>query len=393
MDFTYTDRMAELKARAAELAGKIMVFEDDCEQGNGLSPEAHATIREAVLDAGLNAINHPAEWGGAGLTILEQAVVQEELGKLTGALWDTVWRPANACARAPPSSGSGGSRPGIRGERRDAVAITEAAAGSDPSRIKTTATRKGDGYVINGEKWFVTVGDVADHFLVLAKVEPEHAPTMFIVDKDSPGVELLRTPRYMHTFVYEHPEFAFRDVEVGPEHVLGEIGQGYDLTRDWFTEERLMIGARTVGAAQRALTLALDWAKTGSRATTSSSSTSSSRRCSPTAPSTSRPTGAGAPGGLGVHPGRDRKTLHAKAAMVKLSASEAAGRVVDRAVQIFGGRGYMRDYPVERLYRELRVDRIWEGTSEVQRLVIANELNKRGTDQLLALPGSGAAAL
>ena len=223
-------------------------------------------------------------------------------------------------------------------------------------------------------------------------VEPEHPPTMFIVDKDSPGVELLRTPRYMHTFVYEHPEFAFHDVEVGPENVLGEIGGGYDLTRDWFTEERLMIGARTIGAAERALSLALDWAKTrvqGDDTLIGYQLIQAMLADSAVDIAANRAL---------VHQvaweftqGGDRKTLHAKAAMVKLSASEAAGRVVDRAVQIFGGRGYMRDYPVERLYRELRVDRIWEGTSEVQRLVIANELNKRGLDELLALPGSHAA--
>lgn len=387
MDFTYTPRMAELKAHAAELAGKIMVFEDDCEAGNGLGAQAHETIRAAVLEAGLNAINHPVELGGAGLTILEQAVVQEELGQLTGALWDTVWRPANALGACTGEQRERWLVPGIRGERRDAVAITESTAGSDPSRIRTTATWVGDRYVINGEKWFVTVGDVADHFLVLAKVDG--APTMFIVDKDTPGVELLRTPRFTHTFVYEHPEFAFRDVEVGPEHVLGEVGGGYDLTRDWFTEERLMIGARTIGAAQRALSLALDWARTreqGGEVLIDYQLIQAMLADSAVEIAANRAL---------VHQvaweftnGGDRKTLHAKAAMVKLSASEAAGRVADRAVQIFGGRGYMRDYPVERLYRELRVDRIWEGTSEVQRLVIANELNKRGHESLLSLPGS-----
>ena len=389
MDFTYTSRMAELKARAAELAGKIMVFEDECEMDNGLSPESHAAIKAAVLEAGLNAINHPIELGGAGLTILEQVVVQEELGRLTGALWDTVWRPANALGACTEEQKERWLEPGIRGERRDAVAITESSAGSDPSRIRTTATRVDDRFVINGEKWFVTVGDVADHFLVLALVAPENAPTMFLVDKDTPGVQLLRTPRYMHTFVYEHPEFAFRDVEVGPEHVLGEIGDGYDLTRDWFTEERLMIGARTIGAAERALSLALDWARTreqGGDVLIDYQLIQGMLADSAVEIAVNRAL---------VHQvawefsnGGGRKTLHAKAAMVKLSASEAAGRVVDRAVQIFGGRGYMRDYPVERLYRELRVDRIWEGTSEVQRLVIANELNKRGHESLLSLPGS-----
>ena len=105
-----------------------MVFEDECEDHNGLSEESHATIRRAVLEAGLNAINHPTEWGGAGLTLLEQAVVQEELGKLTGALWDTVWRPANALRACTAEQRERWLLPGIRGERRDAVAITESSA-------------------------------------------------------------------------------------------------------------------------------------------------------------------------------------------------------------------------------------------------------------------------
>jgi acyl-CoA dehydrogenase len=150
VDFTYTPRMTELKARAAELAGKIMVFEDECEADNGLSAESHATVKAAVLEHGLNAINHPVELGGAGLTILEQAVVQEELGRLTGALWDTVWRPANPLGASTEEQRERWLVPGILGERRDAVAITESSAGSDPSRIRTTARRAGDRYVING---------------------------------------------------------------------------------------------------------------------------------------------------------------------------------------------------------------------------------------------------
>ena len=172
--------------------------------------------------------------------------------------------------------------------------------------------------------------------------------------------------------------------------MLGEIGGGYDLTRDWFTEERLMIGARTIGAAERALSLAPRLGqdpRAGRRRLIDYQLIQGMLADSAVEIATNRAL---------VHQVAwefeqrrlARKTLHAKAAMVKLSASEAAGRVVDRAVQIFGGRGYMRDYPVERLYRELRVDRIWEGTSEVQRLVIANELNKRGHESLLSLPGS-----
>jgi butyryl-CoA dehydrogenase len=274
--------------------------------------------------------------------------------------------------------------PAARGERRDAVAITEEAAGSDPSAVRTSAVRDGGGYRISGNKWFVTVGDVADFLIVLAVVGPGNAPTLFLVDRDAPGVSIVRTPRYTHTFVYEHPEFAFDNVRVGPDAVLGDVGHGYELTRDWFTEERLMIAARTIGAAERALTLATDWA---------------SHRIQGGEPLINRQLIRGmiADSVLDIavnrafthqvawefDQGRDRKTLHARAATAKLAASEASNRVADRAVQIFGGRGYMRDNPVERIWRELRVDRIWEGTSEIQRLIIANEVAKRGLHGLL----------
>jgi len=393
MDFAYTPELEELKRRAAALTATLTSYEDECERDGSLTSARLAEVRDAVLDAGLNAINMPVEWGGAGLTVLEQVVVQEELGRLTNALWDAVWRPANPFRACTAEQRARWLEPGIRGERRDAVAITEEHAGSDPSGIATTATPDGDGWRISGVKWFVTVGDVADHLLVLALVQPEGAPTMFIVDKDLPGVVVRRTPAYTHTFVFEHPEFGFEDVRVGPEALLGEIGGGYELTRDWFTEERLMIGARTIGAATRALELATAWARDrvqgGQRLidhqliaamlADSAAEIAANRALTHQVASE-------------FDRGGDRKTLHAKAAMVKLSASEASNRIVDRCVQIFGGRGYMREQPVERLWRELRVDRIWEGTSEIQRLVIANEIDKRGLDGLLAFPAAAVAA-
>jgi acyl-CoA dehydrogenase len=345
----------------------------------------HAEVADRVRHHALNAINMPTEWGGQGLSVVEQVIVQEQLGRLTNALWDMVWRPANALRACDAAQRERYLVPGIRGERRDCVAVTERDAGSDPTAIASTAERTADGYTLNGEKWFVTVGDAADYMIVLANVMPERAPTLFLVDKDTPGVRVLRTPRYMHTFVYEHPEFAFEDVALAGDAVLGEVGQGYELTRDWFVEERLMIAARAIGAAERALRAAVEWA-------------------------TEREQGGGklighqliqgmvadcvvdiATNRALVHQvaweadrGLDRKTLHAKAAVVKLAASEAGGRVVDRALQMFGGRGYMRENPCERLYRDLRVDRIWEGTSEIQRLIVGNEVGKRGLDGVLA---------
>jgi len=387
VDFAYPPQLAELQDRARQLADLISTYEDRCEEGNGLSQADLATIADAVRDARLAAINMPTEWGGQGLSILEQVVVQEQLGRLTNALWDTVWRPANALRACDDKQRDRYLVPCIQGTRRDCFAVTEEGAGSDPMSIRTTATRNatGDGWVIDGEKWFVTVGDSADFLITLAIADGR--PTLFLIDKYSPGVRVKRIPRYMHTFVYEHPEFVFEGVEVGDEQVLGGVGNGYELTRDWFVEERLMIGARTIGAAERALELAVEWANSrvqfGSPIAGYQLIQGMLADCAVDI-ATNRAL---------VHQvaweadhGLDRKTLHGKAALVKLAASEASGRVIDRCVQIFGGRGYMRDYPVERLYRELRVDRIWEGTSEVQRLTIANEMIKRGTAGLLHMP-------
>jgi butyryl-CoA dehydrogenase len=391
MDLMLSPDQERLRARARAVAAGIMELEESCEEGNGLPAEAHARIADLVREHELNAINMPAEWGGQGLSVLDQVLVQEELGQLTNALWDTVWRPANALRACSPVQREEYLLPAIRGERRDCFAVTEEGAGSDPSRIETTAERVDGGFRIDGEKWFVTVGDVADFLIVLALVMPERAPTLFLIDKDLPGVRVLRTPRYMHTFVYEHPEFGFEDVRVPDDAVLGELGAGYELTRDWFVEERLMIAARSVGAAERALRSAVDWARTREQFGHAildyqliQGMVADSVVDIATNRALVRQVAWEADHGL------DRRLLHGKAAVVKLSASEAAGRVVDRALQIHGGRGYMRENPCERLYRDLRVDRIWEGTSEIQRVIIANEVTKRGLDGVLshgAAPG------
>jgi butyryl-CoA dehydrogenase len=391
MDFTYSPEQLELRERAARLTREMMRFELPNEEGRGLPDEDLAEIRRLTLEARLNAINMPSEWGGQGLSILDQVIVQEQLGQLTGALWDAVWRPANALRHCTEEQRQRYLIPAIRGERRDCYAVTEEGAGSDPSQVQTVAEPLpgGAGYRLTGEKWFVTVGDVADFLLVHALVMPERAPTVFIVEKDMPGVRVKRTPAYMHTFVFEHPEFIFDGVEVGPERILAGIGKGDELTREWFVEERLMIAARATGAAERALQLANAWANERvqfGRPIAENQMIQAMIADSACEIALNRAL---------VHQvaweadhGMSPKLLHAKAAMVKLAASEAAGRVIDRAVQIFGGRGYMREQPVERLYRDIRVDRIWEGTSEIQRIIIANHARKRGLEDLLTLGGS-----
>src|SRR3954453_5279831 len=383
------DRALRDRARAFT-ERELIPLEQECEDNDGLTPESWAKAKQATLDEGFNAINHAVEDGGQGFSLFQQMLVEEQWGRATGALWDVPWRPAIPLREATPQQKETYLRPACRGERRDAYAITEENAGSDPTMVETTAVRDGDGWLLNGEKWHVTSGDIADFFLVHAHVDGDPAKaTVFLVDKELPGVRLVRTPKYMHTFVFEHPIFAFDGVRVTDDRVLGDVGEGFELTKDWFVEERLMIGARTVGASQRCLDESLAFA-TGRRqfgeaiADFQAIGTMLADMAVEIMAAKSllyRVCWQAARGGI------DRKQLHAEASAVKLFCSETGGRVADRAVQIFGGRGYMREYAVERHWRELRVDRIWEGTSEIQRLVITNELRKRGTRAYTDWPG------
>ncbi len=386
MTVDLSEEQLALRARARSLVEVIARYELTCERQHGLDAEDLAFLKGAVLDARLNAVNMPAHLGGQGLSVLEQVVVEEQLGRLTNSLWAVVWRPANALLAASPEQQETYLVPAIEGRRRGAVAVSEAGAGSDPSAIATVAVPTPAGYRVKGEKWFVTSADVADFLIVLARVQPEGVFALFLVDKDLAGVSVKEVPEFMHTYVFEHPTIAL-DVEVPPTALLGAAGEGYELIRSWFVEERVMIAARCVGAATRALERATTWAHERvqfGRRIADNQMVQAMLADSVVDVALSRSLVYDV--AREIDSATDRKLVHAKAAMVKLAASEAAGRVVDRAVQIFGGRGYRRDFAVERLYRDVRVDRIWEGTSEMQRLIIANHLAKRGLDGLLAPP-------
>jgi alkylation response protein AidB-like acyl-CoA dehydrogenase len=396
MDIRLTAEDAELQERARTFTRDVLIpLEDECERNDGLTPTSAARAKRAVLEASFNGINHSKRDGGQGLDLFQQILVEEQWGHATGALWDIPWRPSIPLASGTAEQKERYLGPALRGERRDAYAITEEAAGSDPTMVRTTAFRDGDSWVLNGEKWHVTSGDVADFFLVHAHVEGDPAKaTVFLVDKDSPGVELVRTPKYTHTFVFEHPIFAFHDVRLVDDAVLGEVGQGFELTKEWFVEERIMIGARTVGAATRALDLSLAFAQEREQFghAIADFQAIGFMLADMAAEIMAAKSMLYRVGWQAARGDTDRKQLHALASGVKLVCSEMAGRIVDRAVQIHGGRGYMREQPVERLWRELRVDRIWEGTSEIQRTVIVNELRKRGHGAYTGWPVSREAA-
>jgi butyryl-CoA dehydrogenase len=356
------------------------------EAAGHVPPALERRVRALCLASGLFAPNLPLELGGAGLPLGQQVIVEEELGRLTNCLWAVLWRPPNVLVHASPAQTERYVIPYARGDFRACYAITEREAGSDTARLTTVARPDGDGYRIDGEKWFCTGGDVAAFFLVVALVQTANgpAPTIFFVDRDAPGFEIGRQPSFTHNVVYGHPEIRLRDVRVGAEAILGEIGGGQSLTHAWFREERLMIAARCLGAAARCIESAQDFA--AERVAFGQPIADYQGVAFPLADSVAELAAARAltyQVTAEIEGGLDPKLAHGRASLVKLVASEMVGRVTDRAVQIFGGRGYMRENPVERLWRDTRLDRIWEGTSEIQRLIIARALAKRGLAALL----------
>jgi len=381
MDLTIPEADLALKRKAKEFAHTwLFPQEEELELNGHLPPETLARLRRAVVEHGLNGINHSRENGGQGLSIFQQMLVSEELGKATGALWAVVWHPAYPLRFGTEAQKREYLIPSCQGKRRGAFAITEPGAGSDPRLVQTRADRRNGKYHLSGEKWFVTTGDYADYLIVHAHVDGDAGkPTLFLVDKNLPGVRIKRIPKFMHTYVFEHPEFVFEEVELGEDKVLGKVGEGFELTKDWFVEARLQIAANCLGAAIRAAEIANTYAAErvqfgrpirdfqaiefmlADMAVEIMATKSLVYRVA-----------------WEIDRGSDRKLVHARASAIKLQASEMAGRVIDKALQILGGRGYMRENPVERLYRDIRVDRIWEGTSEIQRAIIGGQIKKRG---------------
>ena len=299
---TLSEEDREIQDRARSFVDdELIPHEVEAELGGGVLPdEVVARHQKLARELGLTAINIPKALGGGGLTMFQQVMVQEQIGRVTNGLGWVVTTPAAWLPEvATDHQMDTWVLPTIRGDRVECYAITEEGAGSDVDAIEATARRDGDWYMLSGEKWHVTSANLADHVFFQAKLEGgAHggAHALFFVDMDTPGVRTVRTPLYSHTYAHHHPIIAFDVLE-------------------------------------------------------------------------------------------NRKIVHGKVSMAKLYASEMAGRVADRAVQIFGGRGYMRENVAERFYRELRVDRIWEGTSEIQRVVIGGEIRKRGPGLYTGWPG------
>ena len=377
----------EVQARARALIDEVIPYEVEAEMAGGvLAPDIKARHHERARVLGLLATNMPAELGGGGYTMLQQVLVQEQVGRATNALG---WMVSTPPQWFPPVATEFQLEkwviPGVRGEASECYAITEEGAGSDVDALVASARREGDEYVLNGVKWHVTSFNDATYAFFQAKLTDgphagEHA--MFIVDLPSPGVRVVRTPAYSHSIDHHHPIVAFEDVRVPASHLVGEEGGGMAFAYEWFRFERVMVAARCLGAAERLIEEATAFAK--ERVVYGSAIIDYQLVQAMLADSLTELFAARAivyETARGIDAGIDVKVQHAHASMVKLYASEMANRVADRAVQIFGGRGYMRENVAERFFRELRVERIWEGTSEVQRLIIADQLAKRGVER------------
>ena len=390
MSYPLPQRAREMRdATRKFVAEELIPWEVHAEMHEGTIPaEIKARHQKLAREIGLNAMDIPVEQGGTGLSMLEQVAVTEEIGRVTNALG---WCYSNAqkwmLKACSPYQIETWIRRLISGEGHECYAITEADAGSDVDAIKATARRDGDQYILNGEKWHVSSGNLADVMIFQAKLSDgpnAGSHCLFFVPMETPGVTVLRNPAYSHTYAAHHPIYELKDVRVPAVNRIGEEGAGMGFTYDWFRYERLMIAARCCGAAARLIDEATKFAQ--QRIVFSRKLADQQLIQAMLADSVTELWAARLitfRTAEEIDAGTDVKVTHAQSSMAKLYASEMANRVADRAVQIFGGRGYMRENVAERFFRELRVDRIWEGTSEIQRLIIANGLYKRGQDALI----------
>jgi len=391
MDFSLTPTQHELRERARAFADALIPHEETAELNGGRVADAdQVAIRRLARDLRLVGGNHAPEHGGQGWSMMEHVIVHEELGRVTNGLWWLMGGAYNVLALGTPEQIERYLVPTLTGDLADAYAVTERDAGSDAAGITTTAVRVDDGFRITGEKWFVTNGDHADYLIVMANVVEgeERQPTLFLIDRDTAGLEIIDDPAFTHVFPDGHPTYRI-DCLVPETAVLGgpgQIGAGDAGQHAWFVEERIHIAARCVGAMQRLLEEATGWAI--GREQFGQPIMDFQGVSFPLADSAADCVAARLLTYQCAQMFDDRaapKLVHARASMAKLFASERAYQCADRCVQVWGGRGYMRANSAERFLRELRVDRIWEGTSEIQRVIVANALVKRGVPATLAV--------
>ena len=358
---------------------ELKPLEQDIEETGRLSDALAVDIRKKSQALGLYAVNIPSEFGGGGLSVLDWMIAEEQFGWTS----DILIRRAFGNVYEILLEGSEVQienylLPAVRGDRTCSVAFTEPEAGSDAASITSRAIRSKDGWVLNGAKHFISDGFYSDFFVVTAVTDPNAAAkgiSTFIVEKGMPGVIIGRDQPMMGLRGTSHVEMRFDEVRLSPQHLLGREGQGLKLAFATLGRVRLaQVAARAVGRATMVMKMSLEYARQRhqfgeaigdfqmiQQMLADSAMEINACRLALWQIASNIDSGKEMRGGI---------------SMLKIQASEMLGRVVDRAVQIYGGAGYCRDLPIERYYRDARISRIYDGTSEVHRLVMARELIK-----------------
>jgi alkylation response protein AidB-like acyl-CoA dehydrogenase len=345
-----------------------------------LPPEHRQRLINMTKEMGLYNMSVPTEFGGGGIDTTTQALLHEEMSQHRAGLYATCYGVFGGAGMAQLFDASEPIKekylyPTLRGEKHGFFGLSEPSGGSDPARaIQTKAVRDGDDWLLNGSKLWISGADSADYGLVFARTDASAGRagiTAFLVDTDAPGFEVRRVVHVLRSSHYP-TELTFDNVRVPGTHVVGDVGGGFALANDRLTRNRIPYSAECVGVAVAAQRLAVEYSKhrvTFGEPLASRQSIQWMLVDNEIDIRTSRWLTLAA-----AQRADEGKPFRFETAMAKVTATEAVGRVVDRAIQVHGGLGVSRDLPLERWYREARIRRIGEGPSEVQRIIMARDL-------------------
>ena len=358
---------------------EIYPLEAETEKTGQVPPETGEQIKQKCKDIGFYAANMPAEAGGGGLSNLDFALLERELGRGAMALTVFFGRPSNILMACQGEQRDKYLLPAVRGEKMDALAMTEPQAGSDVRGMKCFAEQKNGDWIVNGGKHFISHADIADFFIVfIATGEEETARgkrkkiTCFLVDRDTPGFSVRPGYHSVSHRGYHNCILHFDDCRLPSSQILGEVHRGFETANEWLYATRITVAAMCVGRARRVFDLALEHAATRKQfGSTIGKFQGVSFKLADMI------TEIDAADFLTLHAAwRLDRNLPAnrEIASAKMHASEMLARATDEAIQIYGGMGLMNDLPLERFWRDARVERIWDGTSEIQRHIISREL-------------------
>jgi len=377
MNFDLTDEQTMLlDSLRGFLDEEIYPHEAEADRLGTVPTDRGERIKQRAIEMGFFAANLPVEVGGGGLDYTTLGLMERELGKVSYGLGAHIGRPTELLLACKGEQVDKYLAPCVSGEKHECFALTEAGAGSDIMSMATKAVADGDDYVINGSKHFISTPVLPDFAILFAATGVDETPrgprkrvTAFLVDRDHPGFNIQLGPLCAAQRAYRTYELGFNDCRVHKSQVLGEEGKGLDLANKWLTMGRVWIGAQCCGKMERLLELSSEWAasrKQFGKAIGKFQGTSFKIA--------DMVTDLHASDLLVRHACQQAdkgKMTSNDAAIAKLFCSEALGRAADNAVQIYGGMGLMEDLPIERLWRDSRLERIWDGTSEIQRHIIS----------------------